>query len=185
MIVYQLFGAEERQWVMPATGYRYNYITNMLRADTGKPVGSGWRPAPVRIVREVRDDRLKPVDLPWYSRDAMVVTRHARAVLDDVVKPDAEFLPLSCDEEDLWLMHAWRVVDALDLRLCDVKLFDSGRIMDVTRYAFRETEIRGLTFFTDLRLRAEMFVTGTVVTAVKEAGLTGGGFRKLWQSQDP
>jgi hypothetical protein len=185
MIVYEPWGTEEHQWVMPAEDQGYRAITNMLKAESGKPVGDRWRPPHVRLLTEVRNERLQHADLPWYSNDAMAVTRRARVVLEEVAGADAEFLPLSCDEEDLWLMHAWRVVNALDLRLCDVKLFSSGRIMSVTRYAFREMEIRGLTCFTDPRLRSIMFVTDAIVAAVKEAGLTGGGFRKLWQSQEP
>jgi hypothetical protein len=185
VIVYQPWGAEGRRWVTPPIGYRYNYITNMLWAEPGKPVGDRWIPPPVRLVTEVHDEPLHHVDLPWFSSYAMVVTRRARTVLDVVVAADAEFLALDCDAEELWLMHPWRVVNAFDLRRCDVKLFDSGKVMEVTRYAFREAEIRGLTCFTDRRLKAEMFVTDPVVAAVKEAGLEGGDFRKLWQSPNP
>jgi hypothetical protein len=65
-----------------------------------------------------------------------------------------------------------------------VQLFRDGRIMSVSRYAFRATALRGLTCFTDPRTGDEMFVTDAVVAAAESAGLTGTRFRKLWQSPD-
>jgi hypothetical protein len=87
-----------------------------------------------------------------------VVTVWAPTVLDDVLGDDAEILPLTCDEEDLWLIHAWRLVDALDE---DNSVFNrfasSGRIRRVTRYAFREDMVQSRTCFRVPQLRAVMF----------------------------
>jgi hypothetical protein len=108
----------------------------------------------------------------------LIVTRRAREVLAG----DAEVLPLDCDDgEDLWLVNPWRTVDALDVGRSQVRRFSDGGIMNIDRYVFREEAVAGLQCFR-IPQRSTMFVTDEVVAAVRDAGLRGTTFRRLWHS---
>lgn len=83
MIVYQPQGTEEHQWVQPVD--KYWAVRDILEAEPGRPVGSLWKPLPVRFLTSDRGERLLHSDLPWYGSDVMAVTRRARDVLEPVV----------------------------------------------------------------------------------------------------
>lgn len=181
MIIYEPWTADGYQLLLPDDEFRT--VRAPLEAVPGCPAGDRWKIPRVQLIKEDVGRPLLPADLPKYSTDVMAVNTKARTALEGIVSADVEFLPLDCDEEDLWLLHPWRLVDALDLTKCDVKLFSSGRIMAVTRYFFQEDKIRGLTCFMVPQLAGQMFVNDAVVAAVRGAELTGMTFRKLWQSR--
>lgn len=182
MIIYRIWSAEGYQRVLLADEDGYTAIRNTLRADPGRPAQGRWVPPRVRLLTEWQGERYRYADLPWYSGYAMAVTRQARTVLEGIVASDAEFLPLECEQEELWLMHPWKSVLAFDAAKSDFRLLPSGRINEVTRYAFLEASVRGLACFTDLRLPTRLFVTDGVVTAINNAGLAGMSFQQVWKS---
>lgn len=185
MIVYQPWGADGYQWVIPVDHSGYRTISNALSAEPGGRVGARWVPPSVRLLTEDDGQQLRWADMPWYSSEALVVTDHARSVLEKIVGEDAEFLPLNCDTARLWFLYPWRIADAFDKERSQVKRFTSGRIMEVTQYAFLESELTGLTCFKVPQVGAEIFVRESVVTTIQNARLTGAGFRRVWQSSDP
>jgi hypothetical protein len=134
------------------------------------------------MVTELHHRRLLRGDLLWYSSDVFAVTRPARTFLEGIVAEDAEFLPLECEEEELWLMRVWRSARAIDLMKSDFELLPSGRIRQVTRYVFSEAELKGLTCFTDPRLPHILFLTDMAVVPITNSGLTGISFCQLWKS---
>jgi hypothetical protein len=141
MIIYRTWSAEGYQRVLLVDEDGYAALWSVLQANPGTPVGTRWVPPRVRMLTELRDQRRhhgqqrKHADLPWYSSYVMAVTRQARTVLEDIVANDAEFLPLECEEEELWLMHPWRSVLAFDAENSDFELLSTGRISEVNRYA--------------------------------------------------
>lgn len=182
MIVYRTWSTEGYQWALLADEDGYTPIRKILRAAPGELVGNRWVPPRVRLLTELHRQQLQRGDLPWYSSYVMTVTRRARTVLEEIVANDAEFLPLECEEEELWLMHPWRSVHALDAAGSDFALLPSGRIREVTRYAFLEARIQKLACFIDQRLPGRLFVTDAVVTAINNAKLTGTSFQEVWKS---
>ena len=44
----------------------------------------------------------------------------AKAHLEDFVRPYAEFLPLQCEKQELYLLNVFHVVDAVDLDRCEI-----------------------------------------------------------------
>lgn len=184
MIVYKPWSADGYQWVIPSDRFGYRTISNVFRAEPGSRVGARWIPRAVRLLTEDDGKQLHQADMPWYSSEALVVTDHARSVLEGVVGEDAEFLPLECYSDRLWLLYPWHLVDAFDEERSEVKRFTSGRIMEVTRYAFFEKAVEGLTCFKVPELATRIFVRESLVTAVQNAGLTGVEFRRVWQSSN-
>jgi hypothetical protein len=104
-------------------------------------------------------------------------------VLEPLLAADTEVLTCECDEADeLSLAQPWRVVDALDVENSSVWRFTDGMINRVDRYVFWEEMVAGLECFGIPQLPT-MFVTDSIVAAVKDAGLHGTTFRPIWQSE--
>jgi hypothetical protein len=183
MIVYQPRPVEGYQWVLPTVRHASLAIRKVLNAEPGKSAANRWIPPHVRLLHEDEGQHLRPADMPWCNSSVIAVTERARPVLEELLAGDAEFLPLDCDEEQLWLVHPWRIVDALDEERSELERFTSSdRVMTVTRYVFREAALGGVACFKVPQMIAPMFVTEGVVAAIRGNGLTGVRFQRLWQS---
>ena len=176
-IVYKPRFEDGYEWVMPVGS------TDPIRRLPSRQPGDPWTPVWVYPLSPGEDGQpAKKADMPWHGSGVLVLRRPAREVLGKVLADDAEMLSLYCDEgEDLWLVNAWRVVDALDEELSQVERFSSGRIMTVHRYAFREEAVAGLRCFR-IPQQHVMFVTDEVAEATRAAGLRGTTFRPVWSS---
>ncbi|MEJ1231379.1 MAG: DUF1629 domain-containing protein [Galbitalea sp.] len=111
-----------------------------------------------------------------------VVSDRAREVLEDVVRDDGEFLPLSCEEEPLWLLSITRVIDALDPERSSLEGNEWSKY--VVRHWFREELLRDVSAFCLPRekLVGGAYVTDRFVAAATEHHLVGRDFRLLWEA---
>ena len=174
-IVYKPRFEDGYEWVMPVGS------TDPIRRLRSRQPGDPWTPLWVYPLNPAEDGQAPTkADMPWHGSSVLVLKQRAREALGKVLADEAEMLPLYCDEgEELWLVNAWRVVDALDEELSQVERFSSGRIMTVHRYAFREEAVAGLRCFR-IPQQPVMFVTDEVAEAARAAGLRGTTFRPLW-----
>ena len=143
---------------------------------------AGWRPVPVKLVR--RDEKGSPLaesDFPWLGEHAPVMRRRGVEVLGAMLGGD-ELLPLDCPEADLKVLNVLRVVDALDLERSKLARSPrTGRLITVEAHVFRAERLDGVKVFkVPELLDGSAFVTDEVVNLVKSSGLTGVGFRLLW-----
>lgn len=156
----------------------------VFRAFDGHVRGAGWRPIQVRLVREDGGGRrLLQSDTPWLGKHAPVLREKASAALAPELASDGELLPLSCDEAKLEVFNVTTVRDALDLERSALTRFPStGRIMKVHSAVFRSDRLDGVhAFKVPELLRGPAFVTDKVVSTARGAGLTGVGFRLVWE----
>ncbi len=120
-------------------------------------------------------------DTPAFDPTIPVFNRKALNALVDLLKPNGQLLPITCEGEEYFLFNVTRLVDALDEDNCDLERFDDGRIMDVDRYAFFMEKLRGETLF---KLRQDplgsVYVTDPFVQRVLETGLRGFRFPLVW-----
>lgn len=147
--------------------------------------GDPWKPVWMyMIMTDPEGGPREPADMPWHSAGTMVLKDRARRVLEPVLGEDAEWLPgYDSDGGELWLVHPWRIVDALDEEHSDVERFkDSTKIMRVRKYALRAEALAGLRCFRLLQQPHRMFVTDEVASAVRVAGLHGTSFVPIWRS---
>jgi Immunity protein family (Imm11) len=131
VVVYQPDLDERYQWAIPIEKHGYLGIQQMINQRHGAPIGGAWVPARVFLLEDHEGGSpLRKADMPLFTASELVVTRRAKEALEKTIGADAEMLPLLNDVEDLWLVNAWRVVDALDEENSEVKRFaSSGRIM--------------------------------------------------------
>ena len=178
--VYQPYFESGYEWVMPVDKTRQILDLRYRRR------GDRWPPLRMYLIHsqapEAGGASREDAEMPWHARSVVVMKKHAREVLEPLFAADAEILACECDEaEELSLAHPWRVVDALDVENSSVRRFADGMINRVDRYVFWEEMIAGLECFR-IPQQQSMFVTDSIVAAVKDAGLHGTIFRPVWRS---
>jgi len=176
--VYRPYFESGYDWVTPVGGA--GSVPNLKYRNRGDP----WEPLWMFMTTaDAEGMPRRPADMPWHSSGTMVLKEKAR-VLEPVLGKDVELLSAyDAEGEPLWLVHAWRMVDALDESASEVHRFrGSGRIMDVRRWSLRAAAVRDLTCFRVPQQPSKMLVTEKVVAAVNSAGLHGTVFRPIWHS---
>jgi len=127
--------------------------------------------------------RLRRSDTPGLSTHIPVFNSKAVEILGDLLKPNGELLPITCDGERLYVFNVTRVVDALDEASSEVERFGSGRIMDVVKFSFFQERLQGVTVFKVPQLvLMDVFVTDPFVERVEAVKLKGFKFRLVWSS---
>jgi hypothetical protein len=179
--VYRPYFEEGYAWAMTVGDAMQTVeLRSRRRGDPWKPV---WM---YMIMTDRQGSPRRPADMPWHNAGTMVLKDQAKRALEPVLGEDAEWLPAYDSEgEDLWLVNAWRVVDALDEEHSDVERFkSSGRIMRVRRYVLRAEALAaaaGVRCFRLPQQPSRMLVTDEVVSAVNAAGLHGTTFVPIWR----
>jgi hypothetical protein len=122
-------------------------------------------------------------DTPGLSGSIPVFNRNAVNALSDMLEPNGELLPITCEGEDYFLFNVTRLVNALNEDDCDLERFDDGRIMDIDRYSFFKDRLRGTVVFKLPQGRLSwVYVTDPFVRRVNAAGLRGFKFPLVWNS---
>lgn len=106
--------------------------TNPIRDLWHRRRGDSWKPLWMHYLREMDlEERWVPqqkADIPYFIGSVLVLKLKARQALASVLESDAELLPVYGDDgEELWLVHPWRVVDALDEAGSDIQRFPDWR----------------------------------------------------------
>jgi hypothetical protein len=182
--VYQFAVQDGFEWVLPVNEDDYK----IFRKFDGTVRKDLWTPTRVRLLREDEEERhLAESDVPWLGAYAPVFRPRAVATIGGLFTEFGELLPLSCDNADLRVFNVLNVIDALDLKRSDLEFYpNSSRVMRITRYVFISELVKGLTIFKVPKLLSHsVYLTGEVVQAVQAAGLTGVGFRLLWDETAP
>lgn len=115
------------EWVMPLGN------TEPIRQLRSRQPGDLWSPLWIFLFSPDEGQSREKADMPWHGSGVLVLKRRAREVLENALANDAEILPSYCDGEDLWLVNAWRVVDALDEEQSQIRRFRDGRVMSISR----------------------------------------------------
>jgi hypothetical protein len=139
----------------------------------------------MRLIKEDEGRELRKSDFPWLLQHLLVLRPNAVDRLGKILSEYGELLPLACDEVDLVAFNACAVSDVLDLEKSDIVRFPSSeKILDVSSYAFKSDLVRGLRIFKVPQLaRWTLFVNDELVDLVQSSGLSGLGFRQLWDSE--
>jgi hypothetical protein len=150
--------------------------------------GDPWQPVWMYMTTTDPQGHLRRrADMPWHGSNVMVLNENARRIVEPVLGDDVEYLPAyDTDGKNLFLVHPWRLVDALDEERSDVRRFESsGRIMDVRKWIFRAEALGGVRSFRVPQQPHRMLVTDEVVSAIAASGLRGTRFRLVWRSAQP
>jgi len=147
-------------------------LSEQLRARDW--IGEKWKIIRAQLARE-KSERAKPVaDFIAIDLDLDAMSERAKACLEDLVSGQIEFLPVETPIGRYYCMHV-RYVDCLDIERAEVLRYkSSGRVMEVTKYAFRWERLEGIHIFRLPELgTSRLFVSDEFKRKVEENGLTG------------
>ncbi len=137
-------------------------------------IGEKWKTIRAQLAKE-KSERAKPIaDFIAIDLDLVAMSGRAKVCLEGLVNGQMEFLPVETPIGMYYCMHV-RYVDCLDVGRAEVLRYkSSGRIMEVTKYAFHWERLEGIHIFRLLELGpARLFVSDEFKRLVEENGLTG------------
>lgn len=102
--------------------------------------------------------------------------------LAPVLTQYGQLLPLT--GETVWLFNVTTVLDALDKEKSHIVYFDDGDILDIERHVFKKDVIGTAEVFKLPRRASAVYVTGSFVDKVRDAGLRDVAFVPVCVSED-
>jgi hypothetical protein len=150
------------------------------RAWTVTPLAPIWSPQPVL-------GRVKPHnDYPCVNLIIPAFSRRAVDALRDFLEPNGELLPLVSSVGDYYAYNITTVVDILDHERSEIKWFDEKHdiALRITRYECFPERLTGLSIFRLVEMCSSAFVHQVFVDRVRQHGLRGFDFTRLWPHPD-
>jgi len=151
-------------------------IPSKGRAWTIRSLAPIWSPQPVV-------GRVKPHnDYPCVNLQIPAFSRRAVDALRDFLEPNGELLPLVSSVGEYYAYNIRTVVDVLDHERSDVLWYDDNHdiALRVRRYECVPEKLTGLSIFRLVEKPASTFVHQVFVDRVKEHGLKGFRFTRLY-----
>ncbi len=152
-----------------------------IQSFDGTEKMNDWKP--VRVQRMYRNRKFS--NTPGLSPHLPVFDKNAVSILDDLLKGNAEILPLECKDGDFYLINVTNVIDCINYEKSEYKTFNDGiRIMRFIKYVFNEGNINGVDLFKikDEPLKRP-FVSDEFRKRVVEKELQGFIFELAWDSE--
>jgi len=172
--------------VKPDEGYEWILTEDEFENELGaESVANTWSPPKVRLLKKDGGTILARADLPWFSSGLLVFREAAYRKVGHLFANAGEFLPLRLvgGSDELWMFHAYSVLDALDPQQSDLIRFPSGRVMVIKRHVFRPDSLDGATIFR-IDESPKLFFTGEIVQVLQKEKLTGIRFECVWSSEE-
>jgi hypothetical protein len=178
-------------YLLTADADRYQWLDliadhgQVEHLSTGRALSGSYETMKVQVLDDRANRRLPAGEFAQLNYPVPVLSRRAADALEDLLRDDAELLPLESDDRDYCVLNVTRVVDALDVARSEVKRFRSGGIMRVLRYELRREAIEPVTIFRLPELLVDVYVTDAFRAAVEAARLEGLAWDRLVWSDDP
>jgi hypothetical protein len=146
------------------------------RGWTVTRMASIWTPQPVL-------GRVQPHnDYPCVNFTIPAFSRRAVDALRDFLEPNGELLPLVASVGEYYAYNITTVVDILDHERSEIEWFNEGRVsaLDIRRYECIPAKLTGLSIFRLVEMSSSTFVHQVFVDRVKQHGLQGFHFTRLY-----
>jgi hypothetical protein len=149
--------------------------------------GRGWtvqKLAPIWTPQQVEGRVRAFNDYPCVNLSIPAFSRRAVDVLRDFLEANGELLPLVSQVGEYYVYNITTVADILNHEQSKIKWYNKNHdiAMEIKRYHCHSEKLAGLTIFRLVEKPASTFVTQAFVDRVKEHGLEGFHFIKLWSS---
>ena len=131
------------------------------------------------------DDFFRYSDFPWFASDVLVLRPNAVDALAPHLEGVGELLALDVVGDELYALHIFQELDALDVSASTIELGLHGDIMWVDQYVMRPEALHDPFAFELPQLTpSPIFVDEEFVACVERAGLEGLEFPIAW-TDDP
>jgi hypothetical protein len=178
--IYKIRHCEGYEWILPIDSKDHD-----LLIFDGKARAPSWRPMRMRRLKFIDRQFLQPCDFPCGSAGGhLPMTDTARGKIGPHLERYGEFLPLSCDEGKFWTFHVTHFVDALDENASDVlrATDDPSLVLIIHKHVFLPEKLTTDWMFKlpQSRGRGPLYVTDPFVNMIRDSGLTGLEFKRIW-----
>jgi hypothetical protein len=161
------------------------------RELNGDKKASGWHPVQLYPAEDYRGQpkALGPIaDVTTVNAAVRncVWGPRARAVLEPLVKPFGEFLPLRCNEADWVLFNVTHTIDALDEQASEIVYVNDPdrKVLRFVKMVFKPEWVEGEVIFRiPQRNRGDVFVTDRFAQLLAQQGLVGFNLKPVWDSE--
>lgn len=179
--VYRPSVPEGFEWVFPLDEGDWE----VFRSFDGSSRSSSWCPVRVRLGYSEEGVEYRSATLPWMGSHVLVLKQEALDLVGQALGRWGEFLPLECDQAELFVFNPLRFVSALDEERSDVMRFGEGRIMRINKHVFDPGAIADVEIFKLEEMpRGSLYLTGPLVDLIERVGLVGTDFELVW-GDDP
>lgn len=170
-------------WHISADVNNYNNIVTTNKNDSDKLEFNGghlldrWQTMKVKEIRTKKEG-----DYPSLLPNIPVLSEKALNVLQELIEPSVEVLPLSCGRKTYNAINVVDVIDCINYKKSEYRTFaSSGRIMLFTKYSFIPDLIREKHIFKIIDEPGRRpFVSDKFKQLVEENGLLGFEFDLVW-----
>lgn len=172
MTIYKFAVLEDQEWIFPADDEDFETFLAM----DGRVIQDWASP----VMRMVEAEETNYSDFPWLGEHAPILKKPAIDALAPTLTQYGQLVPLK--GESVWLFNVTTVLDALDKDKSGIVYFDDGDILVIERHVFKRDVIGTAEIF-KLPMRASaVYVSGSFVERVRNAGLRGVSFVPVWTS---
>lgn len=106
----------------------------------------------------------------------------AKALVEPMLGSMAQWLPLSFDEREYWLLNCMNVPDVLDMQASSITYRADGSIWNIDAFAFKPIAVAEELLFKVLGAPNSMFATNRFRELAEQSGLTGIFYQPVWDS---
>ena len=157
---------------------------DILRGLDGTPVQGRWKPLDLTVGPPDGSSVLSGSDAPWFGTHVLVLTPRAVEVVSSVVGSGVEFLELSSNVGDFFLLNVVTLAAAVDVSRSDCLTFSDGLVGLVTQYELHWGNLRGVQICRDPQFRVSpIFFGEEFVDRWMSAELTGLSFEEVGRSE--
>lgn len=114
-----------------------------------------------------------------------VLNENAKNVLNDTLENNAELVVMQAEEEKLYLLNVFNIIDVLNHELSEIRYTPTGPAIEVKKYEFK-AELVGKNDIFKIYLEGrvypcDVFVSDKFKRIVEENNLTGFSFTEVWE----
>ena len=139
-----------------------------------------WEKVEVEVRFKGELGHVEPDIMDFGGLTGVVLTSKAREILEDLILPFGELLPLEMGSSLVYLINPTMVLDCVDEDKSEMEIVSPLKRKKITKYVFKEIEYPPI-----FRLKNELLnyiVNEEFVKRLKENNLEGYKIRELWDS---
>ena len=133
-------------------------------------------------------DNGRASDLPqfWNYSGVLVFSENAKRCLESYLVDCVEFIPLKYGKVNYYMLNVTRIVDAIDYDNVIFRKLDTGLVVGMDKYSFKEEEIKNINIFKVLLngriYNSEIYISSELKAKIEEFNLIGFEFTEMWDS---
>lgn len=154
------------------------------RVETGESLITNWNPIEINVSNKRKENSDYPFGL-----SCPVLSKRAIDILNDLIHPPTEFLPLISDNMEYFILNTLNLVDCLnDSKSVPEQFY--GIIVDYEKFSFILDKVKGQHLFklkipnTNRTLKNRVFVSDFFKETVLKNNLKGFKFIEVWDSEN-